>query len=137
MSRGLFRELNMHRLILYSAAVLALAACAPSPGATTANRVDANQCFRPNLVRNFTAPNDQTLYVRTSSPDVFQIETTFCRDMTRALSIVLEPVAGSNLCVGDQATLRSPATGPEPCRVRIARKLTAEETAALPSRDRP
>lgn len=127
----------MHRLILSSVAVLALAACAPSPGATTASRVDANQCFRPNLVRNFTAPNDQTLYVRTSGADVFQIETPFCRDMTRALSIALEPLSGSNLCVGDQATLRSPAIGPQPCRVRIARTLTAEEIAALPSRDRP
>ena len=114
-----------------------LSACAPSPGVATASRVDATQCFRPNLVRNFTAPNDQTLYVRTSGADVFQIETTFCRDMPRALSVALEPLSGSNLCVGDQATLRSPATGPEPCRVRIARKLTAEEIAALPSRDRP
>jgi hypothetical protein len=137
MSRGLFREPNMHRLILSSAAVLALSACAPSPGATTASRIDATQCFRPSLVRNFNAPNDQTLYVRTSSSDVFQIDSTFCRDMTRALSVALEPLSGSNLCVGDQATLRSPATGPEPCRVRIARKLTAEEIAALPSRDRP
>lgn len=127
----------MHRLILSSAAILALVACAPSPGVATTSRVDANQCFRPNLVRNFTAPNDQTLYVRTSSADVFQIETTFCRDMTRALSIALEPVGGSNLCLGDQATLRSPATGPQPCRVRIAKKLTADEIAALPSRDRP
>ena len=137
MRRGLLRELNMHRLILSWAVVLALSACAPSPGVTTASRVNATQCFRPNLVRNFTAPNDQTLYVRTSGADVFQIETTFCRDMTRALSVALEPLSGSNLCVGDQATLRSPATGPEPCRVRIARKLTAEEIAALPSRDRP
>ena len=127
----------MHRLILSSAAVLALSACAPSPGATTAGRVDATQCFRPSLVRNFNAPNDQTLYVRTSSSDVFQIDSTFCRDMTRALSVALEPLSGSNLCVGDQAILRSPATGPEPCRVRIAKQLTAEEIAALPSRDRP
>lgn len=127
----------MHRLILSSTAVLALSACAPSPGVTTASRVDATQCFRPSLVRNFNAPNDQTLYVRTSSSDVFQIDSTFCRDMTRALSVALEPLSGSNLCVGDQATLRSPTTGPEPCRVRIARKLTAEEIAVLPSRDRP
>ena len=140
MRRGLFRELIMHRLILSSAAVLALAACAPTtgPAASAASRVDAGQCFRPSLVRNFSAPNDQTLYVRTSSSDVFQIEATFCRDMTRALSIALEPVAGSSqLCAGDQATLRSPTTGPQPCRVRIARKLTADEIAALPSRDRP
>jgi hypothetical protein len=140
MMRGLFREPIMHRLILSSAALVALAACAPSSGSVSSatGRVDANQCFRPNLVRNFSAPNDQTLYVRTSSLDVFQIETTFCRDMTRALSIALEPVAGSSLlCTGDQATLRSPVTGPEPCRVRITRKLIADEIAALPSRDRP
>jgi hypothetical protein len=126
----------MHRLILSSVAVLALASCAPTPS-TAVGRSDAGQCFRPNLVRNFTAPNDQTLYVRTSGADVFLIETTFCRDMTRSLSIALEPLSGSTLCVGDQATLRSPTTGPQPCRVRIARKLTGEEIAALPSRDRP
>lgn len=126
----------MHRLVLSSIAVLALAACAPTPSATV-SRADASQCFRPDLVRNFTAPNDRTLYVRASRDDVFLIETTFCRDMTRALSIALEPVTGSTLCPGDQATLHSSTTGPQPCRVRIARKLSADEIAALPSRDRP
>jgi hypothetical protein len=126
----------MHRLILSSTAILALAACAPTPS-TTPSRAEAGLCFRPNLVRNFTAPDDQTLYVRTSGADVLRIETTFCRDMTRALSIALEPLSGSNLCVGDQATLRSAATGPQSCRVRIAAKLSAEQIAALPSRDRP
>ena len=128
----------MHRLILSSAALLAVSACAPSPGVATSSRADAGQCFRPNLVRNFTAPNDQTLYVRTADAGVFQIETPFCRDMTRALSIALEPVAGSSrLCPGDQAALLSPATGPQPCRVRIVKKLTTADIEALPSRDRP
>ena len=128
----------MHRFILSSSALLAVSACAPAPGVATASRADASQCFQPNLVRNFTAPNDQTLYVRTTDAGVFQIDTPFCRDMTRALSIALEPVAGSSrLCPGDQASLLSPGTGPQPCRVRIAKKLTTAEIEALPSRDRP
>ncbi len=128
----------MHRLIVSSAVLLAVSACAPSPSVATSSRADASQCFRPNLVRNFTAPNDQTLYVRTADAGVFQIETPFCRDMTRALSIALEPVAGSSrLCPGDQASLLSPGTRPQPCRVRIDRKLTTAEIEALPSRDRP
>ncbi|WP_181244439.1 hypothetical protein [Halomonas sp. ND22Bw] len=54
------------------------------------------------------------------------------------MSIALEPLgATSRLCVGDQARLRSPTTGPEPCRVRVLRRLTADQIAALPSRDRP
>jgi hypothetical protein len=134
----------MLRLVLFSAVVvapaLALAACAPAGADPTPAiaQTTANPCFQPNLVRNFSAPNEQTLYVRTSATEVFQIDATVCRDLPSALSIVLEPMAGtSRLCVGDQARLRSPAIGPEPCRVRVARKLTAEDIAALPSRDRP
>jgi hypothetical protein len=130
----------MLRLVLVSSAVLTLAACAPagsglSPSAT---RAAANPCFRPNLVRNFTAPNEQTLYVRTSATEGFQIDATVCRDLPQAVSIALEPLgATSRLCVGDQARLRSPTTGPEPCRVRVLRQLTTDQIAALPSRDRP
>ncbi|GAW41553.1 hypothetical protein SH203_01961 [Brevundimonas sp. SH203] len=134
----------MLRLALPSAAllapVLALAACAPAaPGLSpSAARTAANPCFRPSLVRNFTAPNEQTLYVRTSATEVFQIDATVCRDLPQALSIALVPMDGSSrLCVGDPARLRSPTTGPEPCRVRVLRQLTADEIAALPSRDRP
>ena len=87
----------MLRLVLVSSAVLALAACAPagsglSPSAT---RAAANPCFRPNLVRNFTAPNEQTLYVRTSATEVFQIDATVCRDLPQAVSIALG-AAGRN-----------------------------------------
>ena len=131
----------MRRFIVFSAAVAALAGCAPSAGpvagaAGLAADAGARPCCRPSLVRNVRTSSDQTLYVRTSNDDVFQIDAAFCRDMTSALSIVLEPTAGSSsLCVNDQARLRM--GGVEPCRVRVVKKLSAEELAALPSRDRP
>ena len=130
----------MLRLVLASSAVLALAACAPTGSglSPTATRTAANPCFRPNLVRNFTAPNEQTLYVRTSATEVFQIDAAVCRDLPQAVSVALVPMdASSRLCVGDPARLRSPTTGAEPCRVRVVRRLTSDEIAALPSRDRP
>ena len=127
----------MQRLVLCSTVVLlTLAACAPSTGpmAGGSARSDQNQCFRPDLVRNFTAPSDQTLYVRTVDADVFRIDTVGCRDLQGSLSIALEPLVGtSRLCVGDPAGLIARS----PCRVRVGKKLTAEEIAALPSRDRP
>ena len=57
----------MLRLVLFSAVVvapaLALAACAPAGADPTPAiaQTTANPCFQPNLVRNFSAPNEQTL----------------------------------------------------------------------------
>jgi hypothetical protein len=130
----------MRRLILSSTAFLMLAAFSPSTAGAPSSigGVEANQCFRPSMARNFTVPNDQTLYVRAPNADVFQINAAACRDMTHSLSIALNPVGSSSrLCVGDQATLASASTGVVPCRVNVSKKLTAEEIAALPSRDRP
>ena len=88
--------------------------------------------FHRHLDRSLKQPQRPAWY------GVFQIDATVCRDLPQAVSIALEPLgATSRLCVGDQARLRSPTTGPEPCRVRVLRRLTADQIAALPSRDRP
>jgi hypothetical protein len=133
----------MRCLVSASAAVLALAACAPTSLPKDSANVSGDsgrQCFFPREIRNFRTPNDRTLYVRTSSVDVFEITGLDCRDASSANAIALTPlVGGSSLCVGETAVLAVPGggVGPSPCRVRITRKLTPEQIAALPSRDRP
>lgn len=123
-------------------AIAALAGCAPTGAARTANsneQASARTCFRTMNVRNFRAEDWQTLYVRTSSQDVFQIQSAgVCKDLESAIGIELRPLDGfSNLCTGDFATLNVGSPGRSTCRVQIAKRLSADELAALPSRVRP
>lgn len=123
-------------------AAAALSACAPvntstAPGAN--QRSDARTCFRTMNVRNFRAPDFQTLYVRSSRKDVFEIQTYgACRDLDTAVAIELRPLDGFNsLCTSDFATLNVLTPSRSTCRVQVTKRLSDEELAALPARDRP
>lgn len=123
-------------------AAAALSACAPVKGGSTAGahqQTDARTCFRTMNVRNFRAPDFQTLYVRSSAKDVFQIQTYgACRDVDTAVAIELRPLDGfSTLCTGDFATLNVVTPSHSTCRVLVTKRMTVEEVAALPGRDRP
>ena len=84
---------------------------------------------------------DQTLYIRGSGKTVFQLETAgYCRDLDTAMGLAFLPQGGLNrLCTGDWTqVVPSGATPPATlCRVRIVKRLSEAEVAALPERDRP
>lgn len=124
--------------------VLSLAACAPGlesgdAGASADSR--ARQCFSTSQVRNFRADGISTVYLR-ANDTVYEVNAAGgCPDLdfTSSLAITsdLPSAGGSRLCVGDSARIMTPGAMGGACRVRVTRALTAEEVAALPSRDRP
>lgn len=121
---------------------LALTACASGagPDANDVSGGSARQCFYPSQATNFREGDVQSLYVRSGRDEVFELQSTgFCRDIDSALSIAIQPLysAGDRLCTGDDAAILTGGSNSGPCRVRVVKKLTAEEVAALPSRQRP
>ncbi|MBX3478557.1 MAG: hypothetical protein KF910_13180 [Brevundimonas sp.] len=126
------------------AAGAAVAACAPTPAPSTGGPSDGPRaCFSTPSVTNFRAGDTDNLYLRTSRGEVFELESRgFCQDLdwANSLTIQKEFVGGSRLCVNDDAVIGYRSGSPAasmPCRARVARQLTAEQVAALPSRSRP
>lgn len=122
-----------------------LAACAPTTGTETAgNQTRARECFSVQQVTNFRQGRSDQVFLRVGRSDVYEINAAGgCRDLDFANRMAILPdiggIGGSRLCTEDWARLVVPgSTSPtEVCRVRITRKLTAEEIAALPSAHAP
>jgi hypothetical protein len=120
-----------------------LTACAPAPrtGATTGAQPE-RQCFSSATVTNFRQGDIGRIYLKAGHRQVFEVEAAgACPDLDDAnfLAIQSDYSVGSRLCVGDSAriTVRGSTTPLTTCRVRINRRLTADEIAALPDRQRP
>lgn len=130
---------------------LALAACAPTSGgsagaadmAAATDTETARACFYPNQVRNFRSERGDKLYVRSARNEVFELSAVgFCPDLPSAIALTLNPRFGGStrLCPSDQATVvigQPSPTSSAPCHVRVERRLTEDEIAALPERARP
>lgn len=127
-------------LIAVSGAV-ALAACAPTASTERAeSAAPERQCLFQDQIQSFRV-RDQTIYLRGSGKAVFELEAAgYCRDLDDAMALAFLPQGGlTRLCTGDWTqVVPSGATRPvTPCRVRIVKRLTDAEVAALPERDRP
>lgn len=96
------------------------------------------QCFFPRNVHGFSAVDNDVVNVRVGVRDVYQLKLLGpCPDVdwTWKIGIISR---GSTICTGLDATLLVPSTiGPQRCAVRTVRKLTAEEVAALPAKQKP
>ncbi|HWQ86799.1 DUF6491 family protein [Brevundimonas sp.] len=140
------------RAVLTASAVaaLALSACAPvdpaapgpGPGMTAAE--SHRQCFVISQVRNFRQGRPDQVFLRVSRDEVFELNAGGgCADLDFAIRLALIPdmgeTVGSRLCTDDWARIIVPgSTLPNSvCRVRVIRKLTAEQVAALPAAHRP
>lgn len=125
-------------LAVLGSAILGLTGCAPkATGAGLASPNTPRTCFQADQVQNFRTDGTQTLYVRAIDRQVYELNASgFCRGLDAATGIAIRAQAGSGsrLCTGDWALI---GAGPEPCRARVARVLTAAEVEALPSRYRP
>lgn len=128
-----------------SAAALLTVSCAPT---TTGERADApprsRQCFSVQQVNNFRSGRPDQVFLRVGRNDVYELNAAGgCRDLDFANRLAIVPdmggMAGSRLCTDDWARVIVPgSTSPaEVCRVRISRKLTAEEIEALPGNYKP
>ncbi|MGV3579186.1 hypothetical protein [Brevundimonas sp.] len=136
----------MRRSIALILAAAGLTACAPistsAPDAAAATpRSGPRQCFDPARITNFARGEPGTLYVRALNGDVYSLVGGGCPDAGAGMSISITPAIGigSQLCVGEDAQIVTPASnfGPTRCRARIQAALTPAEVEALPSRYRP
>jgi len=114
--------------------IISGAACALSAEA-------ADQCFFTRNIQNYSAPNDHTLYLRVNVGDVYRLDLGgSCPGLPYDLnSIALKTVPGSSqICRPIDVDVRVRGEGPSvPCIVSGLRKLSPEEIAAIPKKDRP
>ena len=129
------------RLLLSLALAIAATTAATSPAAT-APQASGQRCFWVRNVNSFRSIDNRTVYLRTSSRDVFEL-TLFapCLGVDWAHNISLRSRGSSNVCEGRMTGLeinaRTTAAGRQRCTISSIRWLSPDEVAALPSRARP
>lgn len=124
------------------AALLAAAAvgsAAQAADAPAAGKPPANQCFWARNVNSFTAVDDHTVNIRVGVKDVYQMELMgSCPEIRWTEDIAIVARGGSWICSGLDAEVVSPSSiGPQRCPVKVLRKLTPAEVAALPVKHKP
>ncbi len=122
-----------------------LASCAPVDDGMGGDRVPprARQCFSVSQVNNFEQGRPDQVFLRVGRNDVYELNAAGgCPDVDFATRLALIPdggAVGTRICTDDWARVIVPGSTSQTtvCRVRVSRKLTAEEIAALPERHRP
>jgi hypothetical protein len=104
----------------------------------------SRQCFSISQVNNFRQGRPDQVFLRVGRSDVYELNAAGgCPDLDFANRLALVPDMGGSigrrLCTDDWARVVVPGSTSETtvCRVRVSRKLTDEEIAALPARHRP
>ena len=113
------------------------AAADPEPAEPA--KAPARSCFSANNVSNFSAPDDQTVYLRVGVRDVYRLDLfSRCTDIDWNHGIAIVSRGGSSICSGMDATIVTKGPiGPQRCEVRTVTKLSPEEIAALPPKQKP
>ena len=136
-------------LAAVSTAALALTACAPTAdttgGSTEAATVSpTRQCLNVSQVRNFRQGGTGTVYIRSGRNEVFELNSAGgCFDLDSASQLAILPdgvgLAGGQVCTGDAARIiiGGGTSARDVCRVRVTKRLTTEEVAALTPAYRP
>ena len=123
-------------LTLSAAAVIALAGVTASAQEQRPAKSKGRACFQVNDVASWEDARGGRFNIRTTRGDYFQ--ATFigppCHEIDFSQRIVIQPRFSRRICEGDDAVI---ITRDERCRADQFRKLTAEEVAALPKRERP
>jgi hypothetical protein len=127
--------------IVKAAALVALAlAATPAVVLAQPAQKSANQCFLSRDVNGFQAPNEHTVYIRVGVKDLYRLDLmSDCSGLTFRQALGFESTPGTPwICSPLDATIVYRDTGiPQRCPVTAIHKLTPEEAAALPKRDRP
>jgi hypothetical protein len=108
--------------------------------ASAAPATGRNQCFVRRNINGFSAPNDRTVYIRVGVSDVWRLDLmTDCTGLSFRQAFGLEDrPASAWICSPLDATVIVRQTGiSQRCPVSAMHKLTRDEIAALPKRDRP
>lgn len=99
-----------------------------------------NQCFYVRNINGFNAPNDRTLYIRVGVNEVYRLDLMVdCTGMSFRQGLGIRSTPGDPwICSPIQAEIVYREHGiPSRCPVSAIHKLTPDELAALPKRDRP
>ncbi len=129
-------------LLATASAVLALSGLtAQAPAAPQAKPKPSNACFYGSQTDGFSAANDTTVYVRSGIRDIYELKLFApCIDIDWAQRIALRSHGSDWICEGtnvDYEVISPSPIGRQRCEVTSVRKLTPEQVAALPKRDRP
>jgi hypothetical protein len=126
--------------MIIRSALAALAIAMTAAAAAAAPPATHNQCFVRRNINGFSAPNDRTVYIRVGVSDVWRLDLmTDCTGLSfrNAFGLEARP-ARAWICSPLDATVIVRQTGiSQRCPVSAMRKLTPDEIAALPRRDRP
>lgn len=119
--------------------LLGAASAATLADADTPTSKAPRQCFWASSVNGFAAVDDRTVNLSVGARDVYQLELFApCHDVKWTETIGVESRGDSTICSGFDATIIAPSTiGPQRCAVRNVRKLTPEEVASLPAKQKP
>jgi len=124
------------------AAVAALGLAVPAVAATSDRSTDTTKnCFRAHDWQDWKAPNDKTILVRVNQHDVWRIglaggERMITDDTNHLITNfhggdwICHPIDLSNMKVSDGRVT-------QPLFVNSLTKLTPEQVAAIPQKDRP
>lgn len=137
------------------AALVGLALCAPlalsgpaaaqdaaaAPTAAAKPAKPARQCFYLSDWRGWTAPDKDTLYMKVRGKDVYKVDLAYGTNQLTWPGVHLVSVVWGvdSVCGPLDLDLRvSDGFGmPIPIRAKTITKLTPEQVAALPKKDRP
>ena len=129
------RPQSLFTTTLIAAALMGAAASA----APTASDKAAKSCFWTRDVNSFQAVDDKTVNIKVGVRDIYQL-TLFAPspDIDWTESVALQSQGSSWICSGLDATLIVPGPiGPQRYPVTSIRKLSTDEVAALPPKQRP
>lgn len=123
-------------IALLALGALALAACSSTK---TAAKTGPKQCFNVNSITNYAAVDTKTVNLKVGVSDYFQVTMLgVCPDINWSQKVGFESTAGTQVCDGLDLTVHVPGpTGPQECAADQIRKLTPEEVAALPPKQKP
>ncbi len=132
--------MNGAQILATAAAILVSggAAQAADPSVTS-----GAQCFRSESYQSFRPINDHAFNIRVNVNDYYRIELEgVCSMLTDPDAMLITRVRGSDLICGPlDWDLRVRDSGPGGiaigCIVKSQRKLTPEEVAALPPKEKP
>jgi len=134
---------------VFTAAALVLAAAAAGPQAFAGQPAGAGHagpaskaCFRPNQAIRYATPDEQRVYLRTITGDVFEFQLAGrCPNIRAAgqIGFVAPMAVSERICEGQSVQVVVPTTLGTPlnCQAARLRRLTPDEARALPDPARP
>ena len=126
---------------LFAAALAASSAGVAAASATQEGPASDHPCFFINQWQGWSAPDDNTLYLKINNRDVYKVGLSAGSSMLRApgVHLVSRVIGSDDICNAIDLQLEvSDGHGfREPLIARTLTRLTPEEVAAIPPKLRP